>query len=319
MELQVLKRDMYNQTIVTDSSSVLQLQTTLGTLSFLKLKAGSAVFSIAVKPLFTNVSVLKGSTTLHSQPFLHVEGIDLVTGLASVVMQTTEQQVHVVQGDQPVCPPGYVLALDLGVPSPGECTLCEIGKYSLNPLAGQSIDSDWPGNTENANPRCLNCPAGLGSNCQHGGDLLQSSKGNWSTHSGIYYILKSWPKGHAIASTTHDMQVCEICNKGEECTQNACEACSPCQAGYYKAAVSTDSCVECPANTFREDVGATEFGMCLGCQLKSSTSSASGQSSRHACACDAEYYLITTEIILDLPFGFPINNIISPSSPLTRD
>ena len=35
--------------------------------------------------------------------------------------------------------------------------------------------------------------------------------------------------------------------------------------------------------------------MCLGCQVKSSTLGLTGRSSRRACACDVEYYLIITD------------------------
>ncbi len=69
--------------------------------------------------------------------------------------------------------------------------------------------------------------------------------------------------------------------------------CSPCQPGYYKAAVATDPCAPCPANTYVEVSGSSALSSCLSCQARSSTS-AGGQSSRRACACEKEYYLITS-------------------------
>ena len=71
--------------------------------------------------------------------------------------------------------------------------------------------------------------------------------------------------------------------------------CTPCQPGFYKAAVSTDECVPCPANTYVETEGSTALSLCQSCQAKSSTLDATGQSSRRACACDKEYYLIISQ------------------------
>ena len=68
--------------------------------------------------------------------------------------------------------------------------------------------------------------------------------------------------------------------------------CTPCSPGFYKAAVSTDECVPCPANTYVETEGSTALSLCQSCQAKSSTLDETGQSSRRACACDKEYYLI---------------------------
>jgi hypothetical protein len=89
-------------------------------------------------------------------------------------------------------------------------------------------------------------------------------------------------------------QECLSCVKGEECVTAPCVTCSPCQPGYYKAAVATDPCAPCPANTYVEvSSGSSALSSCLSCQARSSTS-AGGQSSRRACACEKEYYLITS-------------------------
>ena len=72
------------------------------------------------------------------------------------------------------------------------------------------------------------------------------------------YVLVDCPTGHKVINTTggtaafsHDSQECQICDKGEECTESICTACEPCRAGYYKSTAGTDACVECPVDTYR--------------------------------------------------------------------
>jgi len=147
-------------------------------------------------------------------------------------------------------------------------------------------------------PGCLNCP--VGGDCVEGGDTVHFAKGSWVITDGMF-VLRSCSIGHKVINSSalsntfsHDSQICQLCGKGEQCNLESCEICAPCQAGYYKSAVSTEACMPCPANTFREEAGATDLGMCLGCQLKSSTLLLAGQSSARACVCDMDYYPITT-------------------------
>ena len=50
----------------------------------------------------------------------------------------------------------------------------------------------------------------------------------------------------------------------------------------------------CPTDTYAEDTGATALILCQKCQDKSSTQGLTGQNSSRACACDKEYYLVTS-------------------------
>ena len=52
--------------------------------------------------------------------------------------------------------------------------------------------------------------------------------------------------------------------KGVECVEAPCVTCTPCQPGFYKAAVSTDPCEACPANTYVETEGSTALSLCYG-------------------------------------------------------
>ena len=120
---------------------------------------------------------------------------------------------------------------------------------------------------------------------------------------GSYFKLESCPVGYyvtpagvgTLSATTASQQECVPCGKGEECTNATCVACTPCAPGAYKAAISTEPCAPCPASTYVETEGSTALSLCLSCQAKSSTLDATGQSSRRACACDKEYYLITSQ------------------------
>ena len=95
--------------------------------------------------------------------------------------------------------------------------------------------------------------------------------------------------------------------QGEECLGSSCVTCTECAPGFYKAAISTEACSACPANTYRETSGATELGNCVACLAKSSTNGAVGQSNWSACVCDSGYYRIVandaSDACMDCPLG----------------
>jgi len=226
IKLVVLKKDIYGQTVAADSSSSLQLLSArdrkigvpdpgillLGSV-FSGFQQGRAEFAIGVKPTFASTSVLTGTTTLLRQPFLYIAGTDFQTNAA---MQTPAFKVHIAHGNQSVCPPGSVLALDQA--AVGECTRCKPGSYSLSPLVGPAYSTV---------PGCLNCPAG--GNCLQGGNAVAFALGNWSIENGTY-LLTSCPLGHKMITSSdvgnsfshdsgsdgqfsHDSQQCELCGK----------------------------------------------------------------------------------------------------------
>ena len=181
------------------------------------------------------------------------------------------------------CSAGYELrTTEEGSKDLQECFKCPSSTYILRP----NVDS------------CQPCPPGL--SCSGDASLMPTLQGSVWVQQDAIFKLESCPSGSYVFPKSTDMfdraqQRCLPCGKGEECTTAPCVSCTPCQAGYYKASVSTDFCVKCPTGTFREEQGATDFGMCLSCQRKSSTASLAGQSSRGACVCDMEYYLISTD------------------------
>ncbi len=128
----------------------------------------------------------------------------------------------------------------------------------------------WHQNTESPvhglNEECLNCPAG--GTCSGGSQVKFVEGHTWGVRDGMH-ILIDCPTGHKVINTTaaatafsHDSQKCEICAKGEECTESICTSCKPCSVGYYKPTSGTQACLECPANTYVETEGSSALSHC---------------------------------------------------------
>ncbi len=152
----VSKKDAYNQTIVSDSITPLSLISVDSTdisgqgNSPAVLQNGIAVFpKTAIKPIFKNINLHKGITTLESQPYLYIVGTDMQI---QTMIQSANKLVTFYQGRN-VCPAGYILALEQGLSGPGVCAPCPSRTYSINPLANMENSSELA-------PACLNCPAG---------------------------------------------------------------------------------------------------------------------------------------------------------------
>ena len=74
-----------------------------------------------------------------------------------------------------------------------------------------------------------------------------------------YYVYPNGP----VKDSNAALQKCAPCGKGEECTNSTCVTCSVCSPGFYKAAVSTEPCLACPANTYaRNQVGQSWETVC---------------------------------------------------------
>ena len=151
--------------------------------------------------------------------------------------------------------------------------------------------------------QCEKCPPGL--ICQ--GDhvlgthqvVFEVAYSTWAAEVGVWKLM-TCPQGYARRSiddgtTTADQQRCIPCAAGTECVLAVCNnyTCSECQEGTYKDAAGTQGCRACPENTFNPNKKAIAFAECQSCQPKSSTAG-SGHTSRDACECDADYYLITS-------------------------
>ena len=187
------------------------------------------------------------------------------------------------------CPSGFQRSS--GTAGAEQCIKCLETQYIIDPNADQ----------------CEKCPKGL--MCQGDGNvgkLVQNS--TWEPEGGVIqcvegvctgngahnkvYVLKTCPTGYARISEQDDWQnqMCDPCDKGEECTKDVCEICELCKPGHYKTAVGTDSCLSCPANTYRENSGASELSFCIACPFNAETGGLTGSTSLNQCNCNSRFY-----------------------------
>jgi hypothetical protein len=148
MQVQVFKVDRYDQVMTSDSTSSLQLYSSLGESrssdpsvtfigsTFSVFREGISVFQFAVRPTFATVSVETGKTALYSQPKAYIAGTDSELGAK---MSTHVLSIVLASGVEPPCRPGSVLILNAemsdGIGRPGSCAPCKIGQYSSHPLS----------------------------------------------------------------------------------------------------------------------------------------------------------------------------------------
>lgn len=239
--LTVKKLDVYGNTILSDSTSVLQAIVTSNRVieqrseatdsvaivgpSLAQISKGVATFLFAVEPTFSDINLLNGSAKLSGQIYFYLNGSDSQAG---IVMISDAMQLNLEQG-QTVCPAGYILMLSekIATQGPAVCQFCKPGTYSLRPLA------HMPGSA--LTPSCIICPAaGV---CTKGGDDVSFKVGTWVEVGGIY-MLTSCPEGFELINSTDGTSQGQFSNDVQEC-----RACLPEQ---YILNPNTDSCQNCP-------------------------------------------------------------------------
>jgi hypothetical protein len=235
----VTKQDAYGNTILSDSSSVLEsipalngtqgvdLRTSILGSAVSKMSGGVASFEIAVKATFSRIDYNKQMVSLIAPIFLNLTGQDMESG---VQMESSWVPVHVQQGAG-VCPRGHILVpdKDAEVNVPAVCTLCRPGSYSLSPLV-QS-----PGSSSNSSPSCLSCP--IGCDCDLGGSNIQNKSGLWKAVEGVYRVI-SCPAGSQLINST--------AGTSQGIFSNSLQQCKACLPGQYIIDPDTDTCQECP-------------------------------------------------------------------------
>jgi len=152
LELEILKKDAYKQTILSDTGSAVQIKTGLdgsydvddstsltGSI-FSVLISGRTQFSNAIKPSFVKTS---NSQEVKTQrvPFIYVEGTDSESAIGGN-MRSSSVQAHLFSSSltASLCPTGYILSPDRtidDVGSPAVCTPCPTNTYSLDALAAE--------------------------------------------------------------------------------------------------------------------------------------------------------------------------------------
>ena len=237
----VTKQDAYGNTILSDSSSVLEsipafngtagvyVQTSILGSAVSKMSGGVASFQFAVKATFSNITYGNQMVSLFGPIFLNITGQDIVSG---VQMEIGWVPIHVQQGAS-VCPCGFIFVPDKESKVIGSavCSLCGPGSYSLSPLAispDSSIDS----------PSCLSCPAGC--DCALGGAGIKCKSGLWKAFQGVFRLM-SCPAGFQLVNSTDGT------SKGT--FSSVTQQCKACLSGQYIINPDTDSCQPCPPGT----------------------------------------------------------------------
>jgi hypothetical protein len=235
----VLKKDAYNQTMLSDSLSVLQIHSSLngsgqvdpsisllGT-TYVELKQGAATLQIQIEPTYSAVKSVSGTTVLQTAPFVYLDGQDKQAGLTT--MRSSAIPVALSSGFT-VCPRGYILAFKTANVFNGSalCQRCPAGTYSVSPLASRD-------GLSNANPACLNCPAGA--SCLQGGSDVKFILGNW-TEQNEQYRLVHCPPGTQLVSSTSGASSGPFSHDAQQC--------KPCQIDEYILDPDNDVCRKCP-------------------------------------------------------------------------
>jgi len=233
-----VKTDAYNQTILSDSASVLQaylsVENTLehsvafiGAGSIAKYTTGKATFTLSIKATGWKVTSFS-DTALGRKFFIGVEGSDSQTGNT---MRSNLIRVEFLNGIS-ICPSGYILELDL-LPTfangTATCSFCKTGTYSINPLANAP-------DTSNSGPACIPCPAG--GDCSQGGSVVHFEVGDWLAVDGIFY-LQSCPRGSQLINSSTGGSVGLFSNVLQQCRQ--------CPSGKYIINPNMDECQGCSA------------------------------------------------------------------------
>ena len=235
IRLQVLKKDIYNQTIVTDSMSILQtldsisqtvesaISPAISGKSIVNLQEGVAIFDLNINPVFSKSAYSYGIAILEQNTSVYFRGID-----SEQVLLANMQSVPAVlamASNVSVCPRGYVLVLDLL--GRGSCSECSAGTYSIYPLAGIPAGK----------ASCLTCPPQA--TCSAGANVT-FSLGSWQVINGIYRLV-SCPPMHQLVNSingvfNHDIQQCVACQNDQYILDSNNSAFS-CQSWTYSAYV----------------------------------------------------------------------------------
>jgi hypothetical protein len=234
----ITKCDAYNQTIISDSISLVQARaggqryaayrpntgmTISGTGFVGTMLQGSATLYLEIIPSFSNVNSELKQADIEGQPLVFIEGIDRQT---SFTMRSADLPVFFMTGSG-VCPVGHVLSLSreagtTGNITLGSCLRCPNGKYSVDPLSGYDPKRE---------PSCWNCP--IRAQCIEG-SLDAFPTGQWIISNGMYKLVGCPPGSKLVnylsGAFIHDIQVCQPCTKSQYILDSndpncACQGC----------------------------------------------------------------------------------------------
>ena len=238
-DMLVVKMDAYNQTISTDSSSLVEIVPVLDKSlnsdpsvaiqgeTIVQMHDGVGNFSVSIEPSFSVGPSGNEVVRVNHLPLIYFTGDDS-QALVQSTMRSSLIQLPIGNGSH-VCPRGYVLSLQKSSSSSiglsGTCELCGPGTYSLDPLKGINEND----------PSCLTCP--IGANCRGGNDV-DFVMGEWTESEGIY-LLVGCPLGYQLVNYaqmgifSQERQQCKSCSHDQYIidSHNSSFFCQPCPMG----------------------------------------------------------------------------------------
>ena len=233
----VTKKDVYGNTILSDSSSFLQaipvilgigqedLSTSILGSTVSKMSNGIASFQLVLKVTFSTINYDENVVSLDRKIVLSIEGQDTKSGQEMRSMIPVDLQ----QGSD-MCPRGFILVPDAQsvVNVPAVCEGCKPGTYSISPLAHLS---------GSLIPSCLKCPAGC--DCIEGGANIKCgpSSATWKVINGVYTLINC-PAGYQLINSTTQTSMGTFSYDQQQCRE--------CLVGQYIINPDIDSCQNCP-------------------------------------------------------------------------
>jgi hypothetical protein len=230
------KLDAYGQIILNDFSFAKILPSTSSTIatedlnpsfsfvgsSVSQFVRGTAIFEVAIQPIFAEISTNAGVASLQAQPNIFVQNSDPFTG---AIMKSSVASIILEEGKN-VCDEGYILDFDSNMA--GVCKPCPRETYILSPLS-----------TIQGAASCITCPAQAV--CPDGSCIFHY-KGIWVIDMARkQFILEGCPAGYYLSS---QQQECNPCPAAFYCTgvNNPPE---PCRSNSFTPpkAKSLESCV----------------------------------------------------------------------------
>ena len=221
----VVKKDSYNQTIASDSLSIIdtfvsQAQSRFTTpvisdISISRMKHGEGKIVMIIRPGVSETDSSENLVVFASDSIAYFKGLDAESIRSNIVMQS--HTLHISFSNRSnVCPTGYILQVDgFGWAS---CTYCGSGTYSLNPLKGR-----FAGQL----PACLNCPPY--SVCS-GGSNVVLPVGTWEQFDGMFRLIDC-PNGTALIGANGGNSECVQCIPGQYILDPKLPPCVHCPLG----------------------------------------------------------------------------------------
>jgi hypothetical protein len=224
------------------------------------------------------IECLAGTKSIPSQVVCEICGVNTWSGARSNVCHMCPADSVSSVGSTSLntcsCVSGFVRDEN----DPWGCSMCGVGRYN-----------DMVGNDE-----CIQCPAGTASNNIGATSLdacIPCGVNTWSgTGSNVCHMC---PVNSVSSVGTTSLNTCS-CVTGFVRDGNDPWGCSMCGVGRYNDVEGNDECIQCPAGTASNNLGATSLDACIPCGVN--TWSGDGSNVCHMCPVNSVSSVGTTSL-----------------------